>query len=102
MLTEEFTVIEGTGAHHQQVLELAGVAVVEHLAEQAVSHRVTCAAGELVENLILIDNRHIDAIDSAVQRCHALGLVMIHFVGDNEQFGSLKPVQVLISNRLIG
>ena len=49
--SNELTVIKGSGSKEQQILELFAIAVIQHLAQQAVSHCVTRATGELVKHL---------------------------------------------------
>ena len=101
MLTEDASVIEGTRSHEQQVLELAGIAVIEHLAEQAVSHCVAGTARELIDNQVLVNNQHIHAIHRAVHLGKTLGLLVENRIGDNEHIGRLQAMQVLVGDRLI-
>ena len=100
MLTIQLTVIKRTGAQEQQVLELIGVAVIEHLAEQAIGHSVTGTARELVEHLVLVNNCDIQAVDGAMQVGHTLGLLVEHLIGQDKQLGSLHSVKVLVGHLL--
>ena len=102
MLARELTVIERTRTKQQQVLELGVVAVIQHLAQQAVGHTVARAARELVENLVLGHNGNIDAVNGTVQVGQAVGLLQEGIGRDDEQVGNCHTVQVLVGNGLIG
>ena len=52
-----------------------GSAVIEHLAQPAVGHRVLCAAGELVEHLVLVKDQNAEVVGLLMQLGHTAGLV---------------------------
>ena len=68
----------------EQVLELIGIVVIKHLAQQTITHCITHATGELIEHLILIDHSNVDAIDCTVQGCDTLSLLVLHLIGNDE------------------
>ena len=100
--THQLAVVERTSTEEQQVLELGRVAVVEHLAQQAIGHGVTRTAGELVEHLVLSNHSDIDAIDCHVEVGNTLSLIEHQLVADDEQVGNSHTVQILVLDCLIG
>ena len=101
MLAHELAVVERARAEQQQVLELVLVAVIQHLAQQAVGHAVARAAGELVEHLLLGHHGHIDAVNGTMQVGQAVGLLQEGVRRDDEEVGYLHAVQVLVLDRSI-
>ena len=79
MLTHQLAVVKRTRTEQEEVLKLVlvGVTVIEHLAEQAIGHRVTRAARELVKDLVVLNYSHIHAVDSCMHIGKTLCLLQV-------------------------
>ncbi len=95
-LASDAAVVKRAAAKQKQIFELRLVAVVEHLAQQAVAHGIGCARRELVEYLLMVDHSHGHVVAVAVQVGHPLGLLKHRVGGDDEHVGHFHAVQVLI------
>ena len=98
---DDAAIVKTEVAEQEQILELAGVAVIEHLAQQADGHGIGRATRKLVEHLVLVEHDYIHLVLLAMQLSHTLGLCDKLVVGEDDHVGYSHAMQVLVLNHLI-
>ena len=80
----------------QTVAVLALATVIEHLAQATVGHGVLGAAGELVEDLLVVQHEHAETVKFLMQVGQSISLLQIGTGRENDHVGGGFTVDVLI------
>ena len=73
-------------------------AIIVHLAQSAIGHCIMHTAGELVEDFLVIQHEHPEAVDLLMQCSDTVGLLEIGAGCQDNHVGRLHAMNVLVGN----
>ena len=96
------TVVIVAAAEQQQVLQPMAVfalaAVIEHLAQATIGHRIMRAAGKLVVHLLVVKHQHAESVMLLMQVRHTLRLLQISAGSEDNHVGGCLSMDILVGH----